>query len=960
MAIKDKYFEQLKEDLLSSIDPVYWVEKNLTIDGKPFKLSDGPWKPFADIYRYAGMIAIQRTAKPMVCLKSRQVGGTVMANAIELYLMDNFGKNTPQMRVMHAFPTKHIAEAFSKTKFMQMVESSRKIPSDKINQTTSYMLSKYSKDSSIYLKNFENNNHIWIEYTGLTGERLRGKTIDVFIADECFPYEQFIETNNGKVKIGKLYDMWSNKEMLPLVKTYNESNDAFEYKEIINAWNRGEKELILVKLNNRKIKCTPNHKFLTTNGWIAAENLKSGDLVLTTSPITGQINKQLNDDQYQIILGSFLGDGHLSKHGENKYRLAEIHGMSQESYARWKSSMFSAEPYIVENNGYAQKNAIKFSTKLFCLKNNLPKTKDNCPQWVLDDLDARGLAIWFMDDGDSSHRISTCSFDEDSQKRIVEKLKSLGIDCSYKHYYKKDGRMFYYIYINKDGWMVLINLIKPYLHPNIYYKIKQNYIGDNDYHWNNEFKQAGLVPVKSVEYINDKAYVYDIAVKDNHNFIATSVRHAKNAGGIIVHNCQDMSSATLSNSTKMLNQANWGPISEGVQIYFGTPKRKGSDFNKIWNSSSQQYYYLGCEKCNEHFPLYTYGSDDWEKIWIKEFIVQCTKCGHQQDKREAASRGKWIASKDPNDPSVKFVGFHINQLYMPHITKEMVIAQKPNVHPINTERAYKNEVLGEFYDGDASPITVEEIISKCGIAERNYIKSIPPNQKLVLMGIDYGDLNAIEKQIDPDTFKGRSFTTAVILVEEHPGLFFIAFACKFDKNDMESKKNVIDKLMRSYSVNLCVGDIGHSQDFSELMHHKYGVRYITSRAGGKMNSHVAYEPEMNPPEIRFEKDFYYEEMIQQLKNGQIKFPLGNYESVRWLMDHCSNIESKPVMINGIATQKFVKSGQTDGFAALLNAYLAYKHIMTNGFTESMLNNSSPFSQDYKNKPAILASYLPFR
>ena len=761
MAIKDKYLEQLKEDLLSSIDPVYWVEKNLTIDGKPFKLSDGPWKPFADIYRYAGMIAIQRTAKPMVCLKSRQVGGTVMANAIELYLMDNFGKTNPQMRVMHAFPTKHIAEAFSKTKFMQMVESSRKIPSDKINQTTSYMLSKYSKDSSIYLKNFENNNHIWIEYTGLTGERLRGKTIDVFIADECFPYEQFIETNNGKVKIGKLYDMWSNKEMLPLVKTYNESNDAFEYKEIINAWNRGEKELILVKLNNRKIKCTPNHKFLTTNGWIAAENLKSGDLVLTTPSIIGQI-------------------------------------------------------------------------------------------------------------------------------------------------------------------------------------------------------KAGLAPVKSVEYINDKACVYDIEVKDNHNFIATSVRHAKNTSGIIVHNCQDMSAATLSNSTKMLNQSNWGPVSEGVQIYFGTPKRKGSDFNKIWNSSSQQYYYLGCEKCNEHFQFYTYGSDDWEKIWIKEFIVQCTKCGHQQDKREAASRGKWIASKDPNDPSVKFVGFHINQLYMPHITKEMVIAQKPNVHPINTERAYKNEVLGEFYDGDASPITVEEIISKCGIAERNYIKSIPPNQKLVLMGIDYGDLNAIEKQIDPDTFKGRSFTTAVILVEEHPGLFFIAFACKFDKNDMESKKNVIDKLMRSYSVNLCVGDIGHSQDFSELMHHKYGVRYITSRAGGKMNSHVAYEPEMNPPEIRFEKDFYYEEMIQQLKNGQIKFPLGNYESVRWLMDHCSNIESKPVMINGIATQKFVKSGQTDGFAALLNAYLAYKHIMTNGFTESMLNNSSPFSQDYKNKPAILASYLPFR
>ena len=185
---KDKFLDDLKENLLLSIDPITWCEKYLSIqspsakDGK-FDFSEG-WKPFIDIYRYAGMKAIDKSAKPMVILKSRQTSGTTMANVIELFFMDNFGKNNPSMRVIHCFPTKHIAETFSKTKFMPMIESSLLIPSNKPNEKTPYLSTKYSKESSIYLKNFANGNHIFIEYTGITGERLRGKTVDVLILDE--------------------------------------------------------------------------------------------------------------------------------------------------------------------------------------------------------------------------------------------------------------------------------------------------------------------------------------------------------------------------------------------------------------------------------------------------------------------------------------------------------------------------------------------------------------------------------------------------------------------------------------------------------------------------------------------------------------------------------------------------------------------------------------------------------
>jgi hypothetical protein len=101
----------------------------------------------------------------------------------------------------------------------------------------------------------------------------------------------------------------------------------------------------------------------------------------------------------------------------------------------------------------------------------------------------------------------------------------------------------------------------------------------------------------------------------------------------------------------------------------------------MWNKSSQQYYHLGCQQCKKVFPLYTPGSNEWESIWIYGNIVKCTHCGCEQDRMEAIGRGKWVALKDPED--AKFVGFHLNQLYLPELTKEKLIAAKPGNSAIN-------------------------------------------------------------------------------------------------------------------------------------------------------------------------------------------------------------------------------------------------------------------------------------
>jgi hypothetical protein len=436
----------------------------------------------------------------------------------------------------------------------------------------------------------------------------------------------------------------------------------------------------------------------------------------------------------------------------------------------------------------------------------------------------------------------------------------------------------------------------------------------------------------------------------------------RTADVIFFDEVQKTTGMAIGNSLKVLTTAKYGKPSKGVQVYFGTPRRKGSDFYKMWQTSSQQYYYLGCEQCKEHFPLYTPGSDDWQKIWLHGFVVKCTHCGHEQDKREAAERGKWVALKNSDDEDCLMIGFHINQLYMPMFSKEDILNEMPGVHPINTERVFQNEVLGEFFQGDSSPITPEEIRDKCADVGRKFSARIEKSQdNIIVVGIDYGARSDLEQLANPDKVKavGQSYSTAVVLQVSGPGLLSIEFATKFRRNDLESKKGIIDQIMRQYSIQLAVGDIGYSNDFSAILHNTYGDRYLVSRAHNRVNGHVKYTEEAFPKEIVFERDYYIGELYEQMKKGMIRFPFGDYEKVAWLIEHCTSMEIKPAISRGGDPSVHYVKGSTpnDGFMALLNAYIAYKFLITNGFSN---NNPILQQQNYQQikKPLVASGYMP--
>jgi hypothetical protein len=990
---KDALFEDLRTSLLS-IDPVAWAEKYLILDNEPFTLHGNGYKPFADLYRYIGIKSLEQGSKPTIVVKGRQVGASTTAAALELYFMASgfFGTNgKPPIRIIHAFPQRELAEKFSKEKLNTMIASAIPIPtSDKKQSPKSFIQAMLDQSSdtgdSLKFKLFRGGNFIRIDSTGIDGNRLRGGTADVIFYDECFPYSQNIETIDGKMPIGAIYRAFAASKHLPLVKTFNESTNAFEYKRITNAWERGEKSLVQITCGNKEIRCTPNHRFLTDNGWIRADQIKPGEL-LKTSIGTNLHIRALNEDQMQAMLGSFLGDGHVEAYKLNRYRVGVIHGIKQQSYCEWKASIFGSDIVHVEKNGYSQKPAVKFTSKVFGLNQQMPRVKTTCPQWVLDAIDARGIAIWWMDDGTVASKwgsgdsmgaagcLSTCSFDEDSQIRIVAKFKSIGIDCHYAKYGMGSSKKSYYsIYFNKDGFRSLCDMIEPYMHESMLYKAPWSSKADIHYQWNNQYKPYGFTVVDKVIDLNRKEMVYDIEVEDNHNFVLAPSRATKNLGGPIVHNCQDISSEAMGNTVEMLKQANWGNSPGGVQFYFGTPKRNGSDFYRMWERSSQQYYYLGCEECKELFPLYTpqneddmseadtnkADGDEWKKIWIHGFIVKCPHCGCEQDKREAAERGKWKATHDINDKSVLYNGFHLSQLYMPVMKREDIDAEMPQNHPTNTERKYRNEVLGEFYQGDATPLTSAEIIATCGERERGIRARIMPGQEqLVVLGIDYGARSDLEVLANPEARSkvGQSYTTACLLSVKGPNLFSVDLALKFPHNDPERKKGIIENIMRQYSVNLAIGDIGYSNDFSHTLHTIYGDKYLVSRAANKVNEKVKYNPDVYPKEIVFERDWHITEMYELLKKGQIKFPLKDYDRIGWAIDHCCNMEMKPSISRngGDPEVHYVKNGPNDFAMALINAMLAYRFYITKGFRVKNPNLMAQPTAKRKGPLAILGA-----
>uniref|UniRef100_A0A6C0JER9 Uncharacterized protein n=1 Tax=viral metagenome TaxID=1070528 RepID=A0A6C0JER9_9ZZZZ len=456
------------------------------------------------------------------------------------------------------------------------------------------------------------------------------------IVDECFPFNTGIITDQGIEYIGSLFEKWRNNKNLPNILSFNQSSKCFEYKKMTYSWRKTRKELIKITMSKKIIKCTPEHKILTINGYIEARKLNLGDLIISKYDNNHEDNivaKSLNDDQLQLVYGSYLGDGSISDTVKNRTRLRIIHSEKQKEYCNWKANMFGINKLnFIKENGYSQKPAYSFSTKIFDLEDNIPKNSKIVPQWLINKIDLRGLAIWYMDDGSNDIQkngnnnisIHSNNYDFETNQRFIKKFNE------YKLYptLHKTRDKYYYLKFNTQNSNNFLRLISQYIHPNM--KYKSSYDIYPKYDWKNSFLDYGTLKVNKLEYIENtgfgrcsQPYVYDIEVEDNHNFIiGTKINKNKQdqyIDGPVVSNCHHISAEVFSRSLPKINSM----YSLGLSA---TPKRPDG-LSHVFESFLGPMIYKAENKDNKNVRVnviyYNDTNPDYNKEELSNFGKMC-------------------------------------------------------------------------------------------------------------------------------------------------------------------------------------------------------------------------------------------------------------------------------------------------------------------------------------------------
>jgi len=99
--------------------------------------------------------------------------------------------------------------------------------------------------------------------------------------DECFVGDTIVDTNAGGIRIDKLWDLWNTGNAHTVkIKSYNICTGKFEYRNLVYAWRKLIQAVSDVDFGGFKVRCTPNHRFLTLTGYKEARMLIEGDVFI--------------------------------------------------------------------------------------------------------------------------------------------------------------------------------------------------------------------------------------------------------------------------------------------------------------------------------------------------------------------------------------------------------------------------------------------------------------------------------------------------------------------------------------------------------------------------------------------------------------------------------------------------------------------------------------------------------
>lgn len=199
---------------------------------------------------------------------------------------------------------------------------------------------------------------------------------------------------------------------------------------------------------------------------------------------------ELTYNEEQIIYGSLMGDGTVSCHIkddkiEGNVWFSERHSIEQKEYLEWKSTQLkrlNVQFYIKENEYVNLKTShLKILTEL---RQKFYTPIKRVTKDILNRIHTLGLAVWYQDDGcyNKTNRnaiICTHNFSYNEHLLMQEYFKerwNLDVrihrrESKESGKFKSNYKEYYYLYVPVKDTPRFFEIIKPYIHETMLYKI---------------------------------------------------------------------------------------------------------------------------------------------------------------------------------------------------------------------------------------------------------------------------------------------------------------------------------------------------------------------------------------------------------------------------------------------------------------------------------------------------------
>jgi recombination protein RecA len=386
-----------------------------------------------------------------------------------------------------------------------------------------------------------------LSHTGTTAIFINQLREKIGVMFGCMSYSTRVTLADGtQEKIGKIV----NRRMDVEVLSYNPETDRIEPRRIVNWFNNGPAEQFLQFTVARsggsgraRFAATANHLVRTPGGWREAGELVAGDRVMLAE------ERRLGEQQWQVVLGSLMGDGKLSpnRRGRSGTRLRLGHGAAQAAYLDWKVSLLDNIPHS-RRTGARGAVFADFAPlpELDELRRAvyLGDGKKHLSWDYLKALTPMALAVWYMDNGDLTVRsddlprreggperieIRVEAMAEGTRQRLTEYLRdTYGLDVELVARGRRPATV---VRFTAEASARFQELVAPYVPPAMESKLLPRFRGRCVVR--PEFVPAELAPVPArivdvrVKPRTRSMDRFDIEVEGNHNYFVD---------GVMVHN----------------------------------------------------------------------------------------------------------------------------------------------------------------------------------------------------------------------------------------------------------------------------------------------------------------------------------------------------------------------------------------------------------------------------------------